>query len=203
LRHAAKGPPFHSGPLATYRNGPVSFNVRPQNNSRANSGADQCNTNSHQARNNIAQMANEIWAALIGVAGAIGGVWYGAKLSRQAARDLLAQQAKAEFASAFTDTLLKLSGPIQEDRMGRAFHILQEDYPRHFAAYIKLRTILPQQEQEAIDEAWKNYARDDKNDPLEEREFYRFKHVLGPESDEHQYMLAAKHINALLTKTAA
>jgi hypothetical protein len=28
LRHAAKGPPFHSGPLATYRNGPVSSNVR-------------------------------------------------------------------------------------------------------------------------------------------------------------------------------
>ena len=30
MRHAAKGPPFHSGPLATYRNGPVSSNVRRQ-----------------------------------------------------------------------------------------------------------------------------------------------------------------------------
>lgn len=182
---------------------PVISNVRPQNNSRSHSDADQCNTNSHQARNNIAQMDNEIWAALIGVAGAIGGVWYGAKLSRQAARDLLAQQAKAEFASAFTDTLLKLSGPIQEDRMGRAFHILQDDYPRHFAAYIKLRTILPQQEQDAIDEAWKHYARYDKNDLPEEREFYRFKHVLSPVCDEHQFMLAAKHINSLLARTAA
>ena len=28
LRHAAKGPPFHSGPLATYRNGPVSSNYK-------------------------------------------------------------------------------------------------------------------------------------------------------------------------------
>jgi hypothetical protein len=29
LRHAAKGPPFHSGPLATRHNGPVSSNVKP------------------------------------------------------------------------------------------------------------------------------------------------------------------------------
>ena len=28
MRHAAKGPPIQSGPLATYRNGPVSSNVR-------------------------------------------------------------------------------------------------------------------------------------------------------------------------------
>jgi hypothetical protein len=33
-----KGPPFHSGPLATYRNGPVSSNVEPRR-LRRNSGA--------------------------------------------------------------------------------------------------------------------------------------------------------------------
>ena len=148
-------------------------------------------------------MANEIWAALIGVAGAISGVWYGAKLSRQAARDLLAQQAKAEFASAFTDTLLKLMGPVAEDRVGRAFHILQDDYPRHLAAYVRLRTVLPKLQQDAIDEAWKQYARDDQEDLPQERDFYRFNHVLSQQSDEHQFMLAAKHVNALLARAAA
>lgn len=29
MQRAAKGPAFHSGPLATHRNGPVSSNVRP------------------------------------------------------------------------------------------------------------------------------------------------------------------------------
>ena len=148
-------------------------------------------------------MANEIWAALIGVAGAMGGVWYGARLSREAARDLLTQQAKAEFASAFTDTLVKLSGPVQENRVGDAFHVLQAAYPRHFVAYIKLRSILPNEQQRAIDEAWQHYAKDDKSDLPEEREFYRFNHVLDPKTDEHQHMLAAKHVNALLAKTAA
>ena len=152
-------------------------------------------------------MSNEIWAALIGatatVVGTLGGVMYGAKVSRQPTRDLLAQQAKAEFAAAFTDTLIKLSGPVQEVRVGRAFHILQEDYPRHFAAYIKLRSILTKQQQDSIDEAWKHYAKDDKSDLPEEREFYRFKHVLSPNTDEHQFMLATKHVNALLSSTAA
>ena len=37
MRHAAKGPPFHSGPLATYRNGPVSSNVRPRRCARLHS----------------------------------------------------------------------------------------------------------------------------------------------------------------------
>ena len=36
MRHAAKSPPFHSGLLATYRNGPVSSNVNAQNSVRGN-----------------------------------------------------------------------------------------------------------------------------------------------------------------------
>ena len=156
----------------------------------------------HEPSNKEPRLTNELWAALVGVAGTLGGVIYGAKLSREAARDLLAQQAKAEFASAFTDTLFKLSGSVTESREGKALHILQADYPRHFVAYIRLRSILPKKEQDAIDEAWKQYAKDDDNDLPEEREFYRFKHVLGPESDEHQHMLAAKHINILLAKNA-
>ena len=152
-------------------------------------------------------MSEAIWSAFIGavatVAGTLGGVWYGARLSRQSARDLLAQQAKAEFASAFTDTLIKLTGPVEEERIGKAIRILQDDYPRHLVAYVKLRSVLPKGQQDAIDEAWKQYTRDEKNDLPEEREFYRFKHVLGPDSDEHQFMLATKHINALLARTAA
>ena len=165
------------------------------------------NRNSHATCCKDFQLSNEILAAFISVAGAVagtlGGVWYGARLTREAARDLLAQQAKAEFASAFTDTLFKLTGPVPENRVGDAFNILQADYPRHLIAYISLRSVLPIKQQRTIDEAWQQYAKDDKNDLPEEREFYRFNHVLGPKSDEHQFMLATKHINVLLSKAAA
>lgn len=147
-------------------------------------------------------MANELLAALIGVAGTLGGVWYGARLSRQASRDLLSNQAKAEFAGAFAETLLKLTGPVVEERTGRAMHILKEDYPRHLVAYLRLRSVLPKQQQQSVDRAWQDYIREDSSDIPEEREFYRFCYVLDPQSDEHQFMLAAKHVNALLAKIA-
>ena len=167
----------------------------------------KCNHHSHATSREDSRLSNEVLAAFISVAGAVvgalGGVWYGARLSREAARDLLAQQAKAEFASSFTDTLFKLTGPVPENRVGDAFNILQSDYPRHLTAYIRLRTVLPKEQQRTIDEAWQHYAKDDKNDLPEEREFYRFKHILGPVSDEHQFMLAIKHINTLLERSAA
>jgi hypothetical protein len=152
-------------------------------------------------------MTDEAFATLIGTIATIGGtmwgVWYGARVSRQAARDLLTQQAKAEFAASFTGALVNLSGPVQEERVGTALHILQEHYPAHLAAYIRLRSVLAKEEQAAIDEAWKKYAGDDKRQLPGEREFYRFCHVLSPESDEHQFMLATKHIYSLLARTAA
>ena len=147
-------------------------------------------------------MPSEIWAALIGVVGTLAGVWYGAWLSRKAARDLLIQQAKAEFAAAFTATLVNLASGQKQDQ-GQALGILQTDYPGHLAAYIKLRSVLPKEQQVAVDEAWRQYTRDDQNQLPEEREFYRFNHVLGPDSGEHQFMLAAKHVNSLLAKIAA
>lgn len=152
-------------------------------------------------------MSETITAAWIGVAGTViagfGGAWLGAKIARGAGRALLIQQARAEFAHAFTRTLAKLGGPVDEDRMGRAMYILKEDYPVHLLAYIRLRSILPKQEQEAVDVAWSQYTNDEKYSLPQEREFYRFCHVLSPQSDEHQFMLAAKHINALLARTAA
>lgn len=147
-------------------------------------------------------MPDEIWAALIGVAGALSGVWYGANLSRKAARDLLAQQARAEFASAFANTLLKLTCSVEEG-LGQAMDILKEDYPLHLVAYIRLRSVLPKEQQGNVDHAWNQYTNDDKKSLRQEREFYRFSHVLAADSDEHQFMLAAKHINALLARTAA
>lgn len=145
-------------------------------------------------------MGNEVLAALVGVVGTLAGAWYGARLSRRAARDLLASQAKAEFAAAFTDTLFKLTGPAEEQGIGQAIHILQEDYPRHLVAYLRLRSILPKDHQEVVDRAWREYAGGDANEPAEECNFYRFIHVLAPESDEHQFMLAAKHVHGLLAK---
>ena len=152
-------------------------------------------------------MSETLIAAWIGVAGTViaglGGAWLGAKIARDTGRNLLIQQARAEFANAFGSTLVKLSGPAEEDRMGRAMHILKEDYLQHLLAYIRLRSILPKQKQEAVDKAWSQYTNDEKYSLPQEREFYRFSHVLSPESDEHQFMLAAKHINILLSSTAA
>ncbi len=148
-------------------------------------------------------MANELWAALVGVGGAILGTWYGARLSRAAARDLLAQQAKSEFATAFTDTLFKLGLPAMAVGRGEAWQILRDDYPKHLIAYIRLRSILSRRDQIVIDEAWGKYVMDDKNDLPEEREMYRFKHVLGLGSNEQQFKLAAKLINTLLASAAA
>lgn len=147
-------------------------------------------------------MANEIWTALIGVGGAFAGVWYGAKLSRQAARDLLHEQARWEFASAFADTLVKLGRGVSDPGVGEALDILTTDFPRHFAAYVRLRTLLPIEKQVALDTAWSAYTKDDDYELREEAETYRFVHVLGPESDEHQFMLAQKHVQALLAKAA-
>ncbi len=148
-------------------------------------------------------MANEIWAALIGVGGTLAGVWYGAKLSRQAARDLLYEQARSEFASAFTDTLVKLGRGVSNPGVGEAIDILTADFPRHYAAYVRLRTLLPAQKQKEVDLAWAQYTKDDEYELREEAETYRFVHVLGPKSEEHQFMLAQKHVHALLSKTAA
>jgi hypothetical protein len=148
-------------------------------------------------------MANEIWAALIGVGGALGGVWYGARLSRQAARDLLHEQARGEFASVFADTLVKLGRGVGEPGIGEAFQILTADYPRHYAAYIRLRTLLPTEKQKQLDIAWAAYTKDEEYELRDEAETYRFVHVLGPKSDEHQFLLAQKHVQALLAKTAA
>jgi len=144
-------------------------------------------------------LCKEILSVAISVAGTIGGVWLGARFSRQAAQDLLAQQAKAEFASTFTNTLVKLHSEIPNTGEGRALHILQDDYPIHFSAYLKLRAVVPKKQQNAIEESWKHYAEKDHYELSAEREFYRFCHILEPKKDEHQCLLAIKHINALLS----
>ena len=147
-------------------------------------------------------MPVEIWSALIGVVGAIAGVWLGARLSRRAAVDLLSRQAKAEFASAFTGTLLRLYAEPDNTGEGKLIQILQEDFPSHFGAYLKLRAVLPKNEQLAIDGAWKKYSQDENYYNQEERDFYRFSHVLEPADSEHRQMLAIKHVNALVSCVA-
>ena len=149
-------------------------------------------------------MANEIWAALIGVIGAIGGVFCGARLSRQAARDLLHEQARSEFTAAFTDTLIKLGRGASDPCIGDAISILTTDFPGHYAAYIRFRVLLSSNEnRKKLDLAWATYTKDGDYELMEEAEKYRFAHVLGSNSKEHQFLLAQKHVQALLAKSAA
>ena len=143
-------------------------------------------------------MLKDILLATLGVLGALGGAWLGAKLTRQAARDLLATQAKLEFSSVFTDTLFRLSTEVVEERTGRAWRILKEEYPAHLRAYLKLLSVLPIAQQPQVKQAWQTYTGDNKADPNDEPDFYRFSEVLSPTSDEHQHMLALKRVRALL-----
>ena len=148
-------------------------------------------------------MSVEIWSAIIGVLGTMFGVLVGSWMSRKAAVDILAAQAKADFASSFVDTLKKLHEEPSEPSEGNMLSILQEDFPMHFRAYLKLKATLPEKQRAAIDKAWRNYSLKsgdlDLADAIpEEQEFYRFCHVLDSESGDHQKALAIKHVNKLL-----
>jgi hypothetical protein len=92
-------------------------------------------------------MTETITAAWIGVAGTaiagLAGAWLGAKIARDAGRQLLAQQAKTEFAAAFTQTLVQQHSNIPEEGEGSALYVLRAGHPLHLAAYIKLRSALP------------------------------------------------------------
>ena len=140
----------------------------------------------------------DILLALLGLIGALGGAWLGARLTRQSARDLLATQAKQEFACAFTDTLFRLSTEVAEEREGRAWHILKEEYPTHLRAYLRLLSVLPLTERAKVEQAWQTYTGERRADPNDEPDFYRFSEVLSPETDEQQHMLARKRVRALL-----
>ena len=63
-------------------------------------------------------MSYEIASAIIGVVGtligAFGGVYYGARLSKEAARHVVVLQARAQFTAAFTGTLVKLRNGVTD-----------------------------------------------------------------------------------------
>ncbi|EDM83661.1 MULTISPECIES: hypothetical protein [unclassified Limnobacter] len=143
-------------------------------------------------------MPNEIWAALVGVGGALIGVWYGAKLTKKAAIELVVQQEKGRFLSSFSDTLLRLSRPVEEQGIGEANSVLQEHYSKHLAAYLRLRVAVPSTYHNAIEAAWAKYTQDDEYELQEEKEIYRFAYVLNGKNDEEMQTLAIKHINALI-----
>lgn len=143
-------------------------------------------------------MPYEILAALMGVGGTLVGVWYGAKLAKKATIELVVQQEKGRFLSNFTDTLLRLSRPVEEPGVGEANLVLQEHFPKHLAAYLRLRSAVPSVYHKAIDAAWAKYTKDDEYELQEEKEIYRFTHVLNGRNDEEMRALAIKHVTALI-----
>ena len=146
-------------------------------------------------------MSETIIAALLGVAGTLiagfGGAWLGARIARDAGRNLLGQQAKSEFVSVFIETLTELHEGPSDIGVGKAWEILKTNYPRHFAAYLKLRNTVPLRDRQAIDRAWSEYTKDDDGEEPAERVFNRFSHVLGPRLDGDQFKLAIEHVNRL------
>lgn len=147
-------------------------------------------------------MPNELWASVIGVGGTLAGVWVGAKLARNTALEFAVQQAKAEFSSQFTSTLVQLHSSTEESGIGEVVQILQQNFPAHLAAYLKLKASIPSNYHEVIEKAWSGYTKDHEHELKEEKVFYRFSHILNGKNDEEMRSLAIKHINALL-KTIA
>jgi len=143
-------------------------------------------------------MDNEIWMTVISVAGILSGVLIGARLSSNAAINLMTQQAKAEFYSRFTDTLVQLHTPVEEPGIGEAMTILQKHYPGHLAAFLKLKATVPTSRIQAIEAAWNKYTKDSDHELQEEKEMYRFAHVLNGKTDEEMRMLAIKRVNGLI-----
>lgn len=144
-------------------------------------------------------MPSEFCTALLSIVGTLCGVWLGAILSGMATQKLLIQQARAEFSGSFTSTIIALHSNVTVHEEGLSFRILQENYPTHLAAFIRLRSILPTKEKQLLENAWKKYTNDNQYDLHEERGFYRFSHVLSADTDEHQRLVAIKLINELLT----
>jgi len=143
-------------------------------------------------------MATELWAAIIGVAGTLIGVWIGARLSSNTAKNLVVQQVKAEFYSAFTETLVQLHARVEELDIGEARRILQVNFPSHLAAYLKLKASVPSKYVKGIEEAWGRYTNDNEYELQEEKDIYRFSHVMSGGSDEDMRRLAIEHVNALI-----
>ncbi len=143
-------------------------------------------------------MPNELWVAIIGVAGTLAGVWIGARLSNNTAQNLMAQQAKAEFSAKFTETLIQLHAPVDEPGIGEALEILKKTFPSHLTAYLKLKAIIPSKHCNGIEEAWNRYTKDGNYELQKEKEMYRFTHVLSGKNDREMRLLAIKHVNALI-----
>lgn len=146
-------------------------------------------------------MPNEITAALIGVGGtlvgALAGAWLGGSISRRASRDLLQQQAKADFYAAFSETLSDLYlGHDQEH--GFACDLLNKHFYRHYAAYQKLHAILSKSEQTKLNRRWEEYAGDAQYELPEERDMYRFCDLLDKPTTHEQNMAAIEHVKRLL-----
>jgi hypothetical protein len=143
-------------------------------------------------------MPNELWTALASVGGTLVGVWYGSRLAKNAAIELVVQQEKGKFLSSFTDTLLRLSRPVEDPGVGEANVVLQEHFPNHLAAYLRLRAAVPPAYHGAIEAAWEKYTKDDHCELQEEKEMYRFAHIFNGKNDMQMQALAIKHVNALI-----
>lgn len=143
-------------------------------------------------------MPTEIWTSIVGVFGTLIGVWYGVRVSRQTAQDLVVQQAKAAFSSEFTETLVQLHAPIEEQGVGKTLDILQENFPIHLAAYLKLKASLPSSYTRPLEDAWSRYTKDGEYGLQEEKEMYRFAHVLNGHNEEQMQALAIKHVSSII-----
>ena len=131
---------------------------------------------------------------------ALAGAWLGAHLTKDAARKLAIQQGYVELTTAFLDELVVLKlGPVAED--DGVYDLLIRHYPKHLAAYIKLRALLAGEESASLDRKWKEYVHeiDVFENQTEVWRFSRFQYDPNePKSKDSKRLAAIEAIERLI-----
>jgi hypothetical protein len=145
-------------------------------------------------------LPSTIIVAGVTVFSALAGAWLGARLASDTARKLAIQQGYLNLTTAFLDELVVLKlGPVKDD--DGVYDLLIRQYPKHLAAYIKLRALLSGEELATLDCKWKKYVheKDVFEDQTEIWRFSRFQYDPNePKSKDSKRLAAISAIESLI-----
>jgi hypothetical protein len=138
-------------------------------------------------------MKVEITAALIALAGA----GFGMLITIYVTRYSLTLAARQRFAASFTDELIILKAGTTDGNECMTYRLLDDAFPKHNRAYIKLYTALGWFDRWRIEKHWQKYQYG--GEPYEEPS-ERFRYLLAGLPEEPKSMgKAIKHINSLMS----
>jgi hypothetical protein len=148
-------------------------------------------------------VSETIYAALIGVIGALGGsltgAWFGAYLTRRATYHLALRESFAKFASGFTEELIELKTTSSTEE-GVVVDLLESAYQKHLRAYLELYAMLSGRQRRTLEIKWKTYKQERSDGTPEAREALKFSQYLPDyyEDISVKKQRAIQHIESLL-----